>query len=309
MNKIKIVGAFIFIFSISLAFIFNYTSKENIIHKNFINSIKEQKSFTQDISKNIFYIYKNQNQDTKMLDKNIKAYLDNVLNSNHHLYRTDNINKLWNKFYLHVQHFRDKIKVRSPYSNILLEKEVNNIYTTNLQLIMEFDKLIKKEQSKFEKKQNIFITLQYILFIGLVLLLLYIFTQLKSLVLFVQEFLFKSKKIIDDSSIKELEPLNIDDTNQDISIAEDNFNTLVNKINKNVNNSTKFLNHSTKSIELLELHVEELLNFIYEMNNNKTDDELRKKEDAIIQSLEELSDAKVKLKNLKDDLDDLISHH
>ncbi len=309
MNKIKIVGAFIFIFSISLAFIFNYTSKENIIHKNFINSIKEQKSFTQDISKNIFYIYKNQNQDTKMLDKNIKAYLDNVSNSNHHLYRTDTINKLWNKFYLHVQHFRDKIKVRSPYSNILLEKEVNNIYTTNLQLIMEFDKLIKKEQSKFEKKQNIFITLQYILFIGLVLLLLYIFTQLKSLVLFVQEFLFKSKKIIDDSSIKELEPLNIDDTNQDISIAEDNFNTLVNKINKNVNNSTKFLNHSTKSIELLELHVEELLNFIYEMNNNKTDDELRKKEDAIIQSLEELSDAKVKLKNLKDDLDDLISHH
>jgi len=207
-----------------------------------------------------------------------------------------------------VQHFRDQIKVKSPYMNILLEKEVNDIYTTNSKLIQEFNKLIKIEELNFNKTQNIFMIIQYILFAGLVILLLYLFAQLKSLVAFVQEFLFKSKKIITSSSIKELEPININDKNQDILDAENNFNTLVSKINNNVENSSKSIEHSYKSLEILELHVEELVNFIYDMHNDKADKELRKKEDSIIQSLEELSSTKIKLRNLKVDLDNLISH-
>lgn len=308
MNKIKILGAFIFIFSISLAFIFNYSSKKNITHTKLIETIKEQKEFIQEISKNIFYIYKNQNQDTKKLNNTIKTYLKNMSNKENELYRTDKIIKLWNIFYLHVQHFRDQSKIKSPYSNILLEKEVNNIYNTNLKLIIEFNKLLQKEQVSFNKTQNILTNLQYLLFTGLFLLLIYIFTQLKSLIIFVQDFLFKSKRIINNSSIKELKPINILDNNQDIYQAENNFNTLVSKINKSVDNSAKSIEHSNKSLELLELHVEELLNFIYDMNNDKTDNELRKKEDAIIQSLEELGATKLKLKNLKNDLDNLISH-
>jgi len=308
MNKIKILGAFIFIFSISLAFIFNYSSKKNITHTKLIETIKEQKEFIQEISKNIFYIYKNQNQDTKKLNNTIKTYLKNMSNKENELYRTDKIIKLWNIFYLHVQHFRDQSKIKSPYSNILLEKEVNNIYNTNLKLIIEFNKLLQKEQVSFNKTQNILTNLQYLLFTGLFLLLIYIFTQLKSLIIFVQDFLFKSKRIINNSSIKELKPINILDNNQDIYQAENNFNTLVSKINKSVDNSAKSIEHSNKSLELLELHVEELLNFIYDMNNDKIDNELRKKEDAIIQSLEELGAKKIKLKNLKNDLDNLISH-
>jgi len=308
MNKIKILGAFIFIFSISLAFIFNYSSKKNITHTKLIETIKEQKEFIQEISKNIFYIYKNQNQDTKKLNNTIKTYLKNMSNKENELYRTDKIIKLWNIFYLHVQHFRDQSKIKSPYSNILLEKEVNNIYNTNLKLIIEFNKLLQKEQVSFNKTQNILTNLQYLLFTGLFLLLIYIFTQLKSLIIFVQDFLFKSKRIINNSSIKELKPINILDNNQDIYQAENNFNTLVSKINKSVDNSAKSIEHSNKSLELLELHVEELLNFIYDMNNDKIDNELRKKEDAIIQSLEELGATKLKLKNLKNDLDNLISH-
>ena len=43
--------------------------------------------------------------------------------------------------------------------------------------------------------------------------------------------------------------------------------------------------------------------------NKKLDGELTKKEDAIIQTLEELTSAAQHLKELKNDLDDLISHH
>ena len=44
------------------------------------------------------------------------------------------------------------------------------------------------------------------------------------------------------------------------------------------------------------------------MNENVRDKELRKKEDAVIQSLEELSATTKKLKDLRVDLDSLISY-
>ena len=75
MNKIKIVCAFIFIVAVTLALLFNYTSQENNSHDNFLNTVNEQKAFTQEISKNIFYIYKNKHASTKQLDVSIKEFI------------------------------------------------------------------------------------------------------------------------------------------------------------------------------------------------------------------------------------------
>ena len=229
-------------------------------------------------------------------------------NKDQTLQRSKKIIKLWNDFYLHVQHFRDQNKNISPYSNIILQKSVKDIYNTNLKLVVEFDKLIKTEQINFDKKQNIFKFIQYTLFFVLVLLLLYLFTQLKSVITFIQTFLLTSKSIITNSTIKDLKPIEIKDDGSDISQASDNFNTLVKKINDSIEYSSNSIEHSCKSIEIVEQHVEEMVNLIYAMNKNPRDKELRKKEDAIIQSLEELSSTAQGLKNLKDDLDNLISH-
>ncbi len=309
MNIIKIVGALIFILSITLAVLFNYTSKEDKTYKNLINTINEQKDFTQEISKNIFYIYKNKNSSTSTLENSVKHYLEHMSDKTHTLSRSKKIITLWNTFYLDVQKFRDQVKNVSPYSSILLEKSVNNIYKINLKLIIEFDKLIKVEEAKFNKKQNIFKYTQYALFMILVLLLIYLFTQIKTLLSFIQKFLFTSKNIITNSSIKELEPINIHNNSTDISQASNNFNTLVNKINTSINDSTNSMKHSYQSLEIAEEHIEKLIDFIYEMDNNSMDKELRKKEDTIIQSLEELSKSAQELKSLKHDLDDLISHY
>ena len=308
MKKIKIVGALIFILSIILAVLFSYTSKKSLIHNNLTNTINEQKDFTQEISKNIFYIYKNKDSSTKTLDNSVKHFLENMSNKDQTLQRSKKIIKLWNDFYLHVQHFRDQNKNISPYSNIILQKSVKDIYNTNLKLVVEFDKLIKTEQINFDKKQNIFKFIQYTLFFVLVLLLLYLFTQLKSVITFIQTFLLTSKSIITNSTIKDLKPIEIKDDGSDISQASDNFNTLVKKINDSIEYSSNSIEHSCKSIEIVEQHVEEMVNLIYAMNKNPRDKELRKKEDAIIQSLEELSSTAQGLKNLKDDLDNLISH-
>ena len=56
------------------------------------------------------------------------------------------ITALWNKFYLHVQNFRDKSKIKTLYINIILEEIVQNVYSANLELVVEFDKLIKKDK-------------------------------------------------------------------------------------------------------------------------------------------------------------------
>ena len=308
MKKIKIVGALIFTLSITLALLFSHTSKEIANHNSMVNTINEQKDFTQEISKNIFYIYKNQSNSTQTLDDSIKKFLQIMKNREHYSQNSTQIIKLWNTFYLHVQHFRDQIKNKSIYSNILIEKSIKDIYNTNLELIIEFDSIITTKQKNFNNRQNIYRIVQYMLFGILVLLLLYIFTQIKIIMTFVQKFLSASKSIIKNSSIRELKPIEIDDTISDISQAKNNFNTLVIEINSSISYASNSIEHSCKSIEIVEQNIEDLVELIYSMNETARDKELRKKEDAVIQSLEELSTATKKLKNLKDDLDNLISH-
>lgn len=307
MKKIKIVGALIFLLSLTLAFLFTHTSQENALHDDAIAMLNKQKDFTQEISKNIFYIYKNPNSSTDGLETSIKLFLDSIKEKNTQNEIDPKITRLWNDFYLLVQHFRDNIKNKSPYSNIIIERIVKDIYNTNLELVMEFNNIIIKKDKAFKEKIDRYKFVQYSLFTLLVLLLLYIFTQLKVVILFLQKFLSTSKKIISNASIKELEPLVIDSNINDLSEAKENFNTLVEKINNSILHSNSSIEHSCRSIESLEQNIEDLIDLIYEMNNNR-DKELRKKEDAVIQSLEELSSTLMRLKNLKESLDALISY-
>ncbi len=307
MQKIKIIGALIFLLSLTLAFLFTQTSQENSLHDDSIAMFNKQKDFTQEISKNIFYIYKNPNSSTEALENSIKLFLNSIKEKNSHEETNQKITKLWNNFYLLVQHFRDNIKNKSPYSNIIIERVVKDIYNTNLELIMEFNNIIIKKEKDFKERKNRYKFAQYSLFALLVLLLLYIFTQLKIVMLFLQKFLSTSKKIISNASIKELEPLRIDSNIGDLSEAKENFNTLVEKINSSIIHSSSSIEHSCRSIESLEQNIEDLIDLIYKMNNNR-DKELRKKEDTVIQSLEELSSTLIRLKNLKENLDELISY-
>ncbi|MCK9473047.1 hypothetical protein [Sulfurimonas sp.] len=308
MKKIKIVVALLFVLSITLATLFSYTSKSISKHNDFINTMNEQKDFTQEISKNIFYIYKNPNSSTLTLDDSIRKFLDAMDYKKQNIITNENIAKLWNSFYLNVQKIRNQLKNKSIYSTILLEKSVKEIYSINLKLILEFNTIIEKEKENFYEKQKFYKFVQYLLFIFLVLLLIYLFTELKTIINFVQKFLLTSKEIITNASIKELKPIEIDNASTYITEAKDNFNSLVKKINDSVSYSANSIEHTCKSLEITEEHIEDLVELIYAMNKQTRDKDLRKKEDAVIQSLEELSSTAIKLKNLKNDLDALISY-
>lgn len=319
MTKIKISGLFVFLLSIILAFLSSHISEQNKINNNLLNTINEKKAFTQEISKNIFYIYRNKNGSIIQLEESIKNFSKNM-SKNDELFNefssdvlkthTNKISKLWNKFYLSVQNFRDYSHVTIPYTSILLESIVKDIYNTNLMLIVEFDKLIKIEKNNFENSLTKYKNIQYILFCILVLLLIYLFTQVKIIIAFIQKFSIVSKNIIKDSSIKNMEPIEIQKHDIEVSQVTNNFNYLVSKINKSIEFSTDSITHSHQSIELVEKNIEDLLELLSVMQEDKTiDKELTKKEDVIIQSLEELTSAAESLKALKTDLDNLISYN
>ncbi len=321
MTKIKIVGALVFTLSIVLAILFNYVSEQSKMSNNLLNTINQQKAFTQEISKNIFYIYKNKNASSSQLESSIKSFISNMNNRENKLNRVKSIaikNQsakiliLWNNFYLEVQNFRNLNKTTTAYSSIILQKLVNNIYKINLNLVVEFDKLINIHQTELQSNITIYKNIEYTLFFLLVTLLIYLFTQIKEILIFIQKFLTTSKKIRSNSSIKELELLesDINSSNSNICDATDNFNYLVNKINDSVEYSSKSIEHSYKSLELVEKNIEDLLELLYTMEDDKElDKDLTKKEDAIIQSLEELTTSSQHLRELKIDLDNLISHH
>jgi len=317
MTKIKIIGAFIFLLSILLFILFTYINKQNEQNSNTLNNINIQKEFTQEISKNIFYIYKNKDASHKQLDSYMKKfvnYMNNKDNSFNEIYndaiikQNKTIIKSWNAFYLEVQKFRDQNKVTTAYSSIIIEKTVNDIYNKNLMLIVEFDKLIKIHNSHFNNQLNRYKYIQYTLFILLVLLLIYLFTQVKIIISFIQKFLHASQNIISKSTIKNLEPIKIDNNSSDVLKATDNFNFLVDKINKSIEYSSTSMKHSIDSLEIVENNIEDLLELVDIMQEQNIDNDLTKKEDALIQSIEELTTSTQKIKDLKADLDNIITH-
>lgn len=319
MTKIKIVGALIFSLSIILAMLFGYISKQRAMNSDLLNSINMQKAFTQEISKNIFYLYKHQDTSYKELDNYIKKFVERMNNKEKNFSeisckKIEKQNRLiikqWNEFYRTVQKFRDQSRVTTAYSNIILEKTVSDIYNKNLMLIISLNSLIELHKLYFDNQLQNYKTLQYALFFLLISLLIYLFTQLKAVISFIQKFINTSQSIITKSTIKDLKPIEVDNNSADVLKASNNFNLLVQNINSSIENSATSIEHSVKSLELVENNIEDLLDLVVIMEESDAmDKDLTKKEDALIQSLEELTTSAQQLRALKTDLDELISHY
>ena len=81
MTKIKVVGIIILILSISLIILSSSINDKNIAHNNIIDAINKQKTFTQEISRNIFYVYRNRDASVSELNESIDKYVDNISNN------------------------------------------------------------------------------------------------------------------------------------------------------------------------------------------------------------------------------------
>ncbi len=315
MKKVKIVSLLIFIFTLLLIFTSIYITSQNSLEIKILDKINQQKALTQEMSKNIFYIYKKELLNNHELDNSINSFLANHKDKMDEIYfnstknQQEKIIKQWNEFYLLVENFRKFNKVITPYSSILLEKLVNDIYTLSLNLIVELDTLSQLHKKSFQDRLNTLKVLQYTLFFILLSLFTYLVAQLKIIISFIHKFIDTSKSILKNSTIKGLEPIEIESSNDEILEASNNFNYMVEKIDNSLQKSTTSIKHTFSALEELENNIENMLELLYSMKENDTiDKELTKKEDAVIETLEELISSRRHLNNLKNDLNLLITH-
>ncbi len=313
MTKIKLLAGIIFIVALLLAYFSKYASMENERYTKQLKVINEQKAFTQEISKNIFYMYNNGEHSTKMLDDAIRSFVKNMeqredildeifsvdIQKQHH-----EIIKEWNNFYLLVQKFRDLNKINSnAYTNMALKELVTEIYDANVHLIEAFDTLIDLYKEEFERFNYLSKVVHIALYIALLLLLIYFFTQLKYIIAFIQRFLQRSKSIVRQKSVKGIEPIEKVSHDQEIDAAVENFNTLVEKIDISIDNSSLAIERASDSLEEIEKRIEELLDFMSSVDNDRFyDKEMIKKEDILIEALDELTTSIQKLHKLKENI-------
>ncbi|MCK5294981.1 MAG: hypothetical protein KAJ49_10030 [Arcobacteraceae bacterium] len=319
MKKIKIVGILIILLSILLILIAQYIDNQNKLKSDILETINQQQAYTQEISKNIFYMYRDKDKYdfTVQIEKAKNNFLTNLTNKQNILnqvssceikMQSDKIIMMWGEFNYDIEAFTEQIKVIIPYSNVLLENTVKRIYLKNLSMIMQFDKLKLVYQKYYDEILTKYKTIKYSLFIILSLLFIYFFTQIKVIITFIQKFSNSSKKVIENSSIMTIQPITINNNNNiDIENATNNFNFLVKKINQSIQHSYDSMKHTSESLNQIEDNIEEFLILLNEMDEKgEIDIEMTKKEDAIIQSLDQLMKVTSKLDNLYLDLENLI---
>ena len=303
MNKIKTIGILVLFLLLVLALFSNHISKENRADLTDLTVLNEQKAFTQEVSKSIFYSYRNNTNISEMLDRTTAKF---IAKNSARLAKEPQILKRWNSFYSDVTKFRKSEEVKTAYSTIVTEKLVNRIYHNNVMLVNELDKLIERKKEASSHNIEVYKKVQYFLFFVLILLLIYLFTQVRLIIEFVQKFTKTSKKIIENSTIEGLKPMALEAKEQDLKEATENYNQLVEKIDSSISYATQSMEQTTKSLEEVAENIENFMELLSTMQEDESE-MLFEKEDAVIDSLETIMALRKKLKYLQKDLNTLTS--
>jgi len=301
MNRIKVVGGLIFILSVALAILSNSIAKQNRANIISLERITDQKAFTQEVAKSIFYLYQKRDSSSKIIEESISKFLER----DKEIFYNQKITKLWNRFYAKVAQFRKEQTLLTPYSSIVSDRVVNDIYNINIELIVAFDRLIETKESAYHQSIEKFKKIQRVLFISLIILLIYLFTQVREVIEFIHKFSKTSNSIIQNSTIKGVEPLEIKTKEIELKEITQNYNHLVERINSSIEHSSKSINITTKSLEEVEQNIENFMELLATMED-KQSDEVFKKEDVVIEVLEKLGSLNETLKQLRVELDGLV---
>ena len=234
MKKIKLIALVIILLLLSLIFISFHLGKVSESSSQFKDRLNAQKMAAQNIAKEVLYIY-TKNTNNKNLDISLQNFLDGIT-----YIQDKNIRQQSELFTEKVLEFKEQVKYKTPYSKILLDKIVHQIYLLNQDLLKQFNFHIKAKQvyttDIMHTEKIVQYTVLFLLFIAFVYLIIYILK------------------------------------------TQSSFEVLIRKIES-----------STKSIDQVEQQVEKYLEKDLDI----------KDETLIIESLEELTKANIRLKQLQ----------
>jgi len=313
MKGIKIAGGLVVVLLIILALNSSFIAKQNRKNHAMVVFISEQKAFTQEISKTIFYLYRNVHypQDDTQLDVIVKKYLDNLSRSEGAFTQNEEIVSLWNTFYANVQRFRNQQRVPTGYNSLVTSKLVNQIYRTNLLLVNQFDRLLHAKQQSHASRMRGYYWLEYGLFVMLLGVLIYLFSRIHLVMEFIQEFRRTSRRIIENATIRGVKPIVIQSDDKLLSEVMQNHNQMVEQINQAIQQSRDAILNTSELLEQLSQRIESYMELITQMHSKKStvqEAELFRREDAVIESLETLMRLRQRLTDLEQDLEQLMAH-
>ena len=317
-TKIKVIGILFALLMTSIIATTIYLNNKNEKDAMIINIAGKQRMLTQNISKNIFYLYLNPKSSQNELDTSIEEFIYNLEslkggNSLSKLKESPNIQidrqmlqieYLWSIFYQNIVKFKELIQNNSNKQE--LQNIVNIIYETNPELLYEVDALVSLHTINSEQKIRFLKNSQYFFAILILFLIIYSFLELKTMEKNALRFLEESKKVMEQNFEEPLKPLKIEAEGELVE-ASNIFNRFLNKINSAIIDSNSALEQSKNASYKLEEISNEFDEIISELKNkSEISKQLNKSEDIAIQTQEQLLHSSKRLNELKNELEKII---
>ena len=317
-TKIKVIGILFALLMTSIIATTIYLNNKNEKDAMIINIAGKQRMLTQNISKNIFYLYSNPKSSQNELDTSIEEFIYNLEslkggNSLGKLKESPNIQidrqmlqieYLWSIFYQNIVKFKELIQNNSNKQE--LQNIVNIIYETNPELLYEVDALVSLHTINSEQKIRFLKNSQYFFAILILFLIIYSFLELKTMEKNALKFIEESKKVMEQNFEEPLKPIKIEAEGELIE-ASNIFNRFLNKINSAIIDSNSALEQSKNASYKLEEITNEFDEIINELQNkNEISKQLNKSEDIAIQTQEQLLHSSKRLNELKNELEKII---
>mgnify|MGYP002661971081 FL=1 len=317
-TKIKVIGILFALLMTSIIATTIYLNNKNEKDAMIINIAGKQRMLTQNISKNIFYLYSNPKSSQNELDTSIEEFIYNLEslkggNSLSKLKESPNIQidrqmlqieYLWSIFYQNIVKFKELIQNNSNKQE--LQNIVNIIYETNPELLYEVDALVSLHTINSEQKIRFLKNSQYFFAILILFLIIYSFLELKTMEKNALRFLEESKKVMEQNFEEPLKPIKIEAEGELVE-ASNIFNRFLNKINSAIIDSNSALEQSKNAsykLEEISNEFDEIINEI--QNKSEISKQLNRSEDIAIQTQEQLLHSSKRLNELKNELEKII---
>ena len=320
-TKIKFIGILFLVLMISIISTTIYLNNKSKKDALIINVAGKQRMLTQNISKNVFYLYYIKNGVHTELDNSVIEFVYNLnsLKDGNNLIGiekapTDLIAKqlakveiMWNTFYQNIENFKKLNNKEDALSQNELKKTIEAIYNTNTTLLNEVDNLVSMYTVYSEEKMHYLKYAQYFFALIIIFLIIYSFSQLKAMEENAKKFLEESKKIIEQDIDEPLSPIKIEAENEIVE-ATNTLNCFIQKINSAVTYSANAIEQSKNASQKLE-ELSEEFDLIIDGLKNSADisKQLNKSEDIVIQSQEDLVNSTKRLQELKNELDKILN--
>ena len=314
-QKIKIIGALLILSIFTVIAVTIFLNHKNVKDATIVNIAGKQRMLTQKITKNIYFLYHNKENNFTEIDNAIEEFnygLETLVNGDKFLgissaptqelkTQMTKVVILWNSFEKNVKEFKEALLKNDTQKLNSIIKFINNNNTT---LLYEVDQIVSLYTKYIEDKTAFIKKFQYLAFSLLFLLAIYSIVQLRQIEQNAREFIGKSKKI-SSVDINQLSQIDIDSEKEFVEVA-DNMNSFINKVSSAMNYSQTALEQSKKASQKLESLTEEFDDLINEFEN-KSDviKGLDRSEDIMIESTEDLIKTTKKLQSLKMQLNSL----